>query len=334
MLWVGCRYLKNVTKTQELAHAGNNLSQEVKAKSCTHVLPETSEDDSCKDPSENGEEAANQYKMKKCNPSNPRSDCGNGSATLGASAAQIQALRDAGWERRLAALETLEIESRLKQLESVDVFRSGIQLERDELDNLEPHCKPTQAMAGQDSMPTTVTTDSAAVSSMRREATVSPEIHKLEARVCNLDDAVAELQRGCELQATQLMETLHRELAVVARKPESSKQLRHEVEGLQQQFDAAVHELRVRCQILERQCRGSVHPAFLGPSVVTATSPRGGSISTGCTDTSALSDQQSMHPCLRSSLSPLPTLSSQGSGAQLQVPPKDSIADNTNMVSV
>mmetsp|Transcript_124433 Transcript_124433/g.248188 ORF Transcript_124433/g.248188 Transcript_124433/m.248188 type:complete len:320 (-) Transcript_124433:21-980(-) len=312
MEWVRDRYLKKDLE-KHLARVGNNSPQEVKRKSCTNVLPETSETDSeIGEEAAKREEAAKQYKMKTCNSRVPTSDSSiNVSAVLGTLTAQLRAIQDAGWEKRLAALESLEIESRVQQLESMKEVLYGIQPRHDESDSCESHCAPTlQAMVGQSSMPAAVTTD-------------WPALYDLEAEVCKLDDAMAELQRGSELRATQVMDTLHRQLVLLVRKVallqhqgsvvlvqerKGLKQLRHEVEGLQRQFDSAFHELSVRCQILERQCRGLVNKGLPPPQQ---------SFSIGAP---TVSDQQNLNHCLSSTLSRIPQ-----DGPQLQVLPNDSM---------
>jgi len=237
-----------------------SVSQENKRKIAKDALSETSNDDDSSKASEHEEEAANQHHMRKCSPRRGKS---TGSAALENVIAQLRALQNAGWEKRLTELESLGIEGRLRQLESADVVRFGIRLGPDDSGNFEPH-----RMAEKDSMPATVTTDLAALDTMQRDSKVPAEINDIEARVCKLDDAMTELQRACESQATQLMDVMHWKSAALAR--ESSKQLRLEVADLQQRLDAASHELRVRCQILERHYRSLARPTSLGPSAVPA----------------------------------------------------------------
>eukprot|EP00419_Tripos_fusus_P087026 CAMPEP_0172872558 /NCGR_PEP_ID=MMETSP1075-20121228/92698_1 /TAXON_ID=2916 /ORGANISM="Ceratium fusus, Strain PA161109" /LENGTH=311 /DNA_ID=CAMNT_0013722891 /DNA_START=22 /DNA_END=957 /DNA_ORIENTATION=+ len=304
MEWVRGRYYKKGLETQDVARAGSNNSPR---KSPTDVLPETTETDSeIAEEAAKREQAAKQHKMKRFNSRLPKSDSGNVSAVPGTGPAQPQAKStDAGWEKRLAALESLEIERRLKQLESVNLARLGIQPGHDASDDFKSHCAPTlQAMVGQDSMPAAVTTDSVALSD-------------LEAEAWKLDDATA------DLQAMSVMDTLHKESSVLVRKAElllhqesvvlaqereNYEQLRHEVEGLQRQFDSAFHELSVRCQILERQCRGLVNKGLPPPQQ---------SFSIGAP---TVSDQQNLNHCLSSTLSRIPQ-----DGPQLQVLPNDSM---------
>mmetsp|Transcript_137159 Transcript_137159/g.273646 ORF Transcript_137159/g.273646 Transcript_137159/m.273646 type:complete len:300 (+) Transcript_137159:35-934(+) len=280
-------------------------------KSRPDFLPEASEDDSCSDDTKTGQRTSNQHKMKTCHPRVPKSE-------LEIVMAQLQTLKNAGWEKRLAALEALEIENRLKQLECVNAARFGIQPGHEESDNFERHCAPTlHATAGQDGMPATVTTD-AALFAMQKDTTVSPEINDLVARIRKRDDAKAELQPDCELQATQWMGMLHQGSGLLTRERENHEQLRHEVEVLQQRFDSAFHELRLKCQILECQCHGLVSKGSSSPH------------QSFCGASPTLSDQQNMHNCLRSSLLRMPPFCPRPQRPlQLQVLPND----NTDGIS-
>jgi len=302
-----------------------NSPRESKRTGIANAVSEVINDDSSKGSSECVEQATEQYTMRKCNPR-----IGNtGSDAMEAVVAKLEALQNAGWEKRLAALEALGIEGRLKKLESVDVVRCGVQLNAS--GDLDSRSAPTQqAAAGRGSMPVAVTTDSGATSTMLGDAKIPAEINDMKARISKLDGAVAKLQRASELRATQLMDTLHLELAALAR--ESSEKLQIEVKDLQQRFDAASHELRVRCQILERHFRGLVRPVFVDPMAMQNSSPESSCIDSIAiqTSSSTISGQQNLHQCLRSSLSSVPSLSPQGSRVQLQGPLNDSMDDLSN----
>lgn len=231
------------------------------------------------DDSSNGNELDAQqgrYTMRECH---GRTSCGD---ALDPQQATVEWCQDGGWEKRLSA-----IEGRLKKLESTDVDRFAIQLGRDDSTNLEGF-STAGSVAG------TVTTETAATNVMQRENKIAVEI-------------MTELQEDAEMRSSQLMDMLHRESEAHAK--EQSEQIRLELEDWQTRYDATLHEISLRCQILESHWNSLPHPASSSPIHA---SPRGEPTQPQTMHqrlrsswSNGVSSQQKMHKCLRSSLAPV-----------------------------